>query len=415
MKPMNIETLISTLDKIRSLEDCENQQLIHLSSETGDIRIDELSKMPVHINVITIAAVGKLKETAHSLILQNLLQHPSILDSFIKKVVGISDFNLKPKDIRPAEQDRIDLSIFGRDICIIIENKVNNAPEQPSQIYRYVKFAMDEGYESEQIKVLYLNSNHHCKPSDFSLTDNGQRIPKEIEDSLVVKDYAHDIYNWIKELPAIIPKDQKYITSALYQYKDYLEDFFYLNDKYAVMKERIKNSIITNILTDLSDTNDSDYSKRIKVLDEAAENLQQLLDGINELANEYSVKQDRTHIKAELEKTDKHLMDLTPYGYDELNSGVKIELNGKTGYIAYGYGDKEYIGFAFETSMLTKSEISYLNRMFKRFGKENYGEEDLWPCWNYIGSVTLLNEFSNFVNFVQVNSKKDDKFQIEFI
>ncbi len=111
----------------------------------------------------------------------------------------------------------------------------------------------------------------------------------------------------------------------------------------------------------------------------------------------------------ELSKSDITLIDLTEFGYKQNNFGVKISINGKGGYIAYGYGDKEYIGFAFDTASLTKTELDHLNSLFKKFGKENYGEEDIWPCWNYIGQTSLLNEFSNFVQYVKAQSENDDK------
>lgn len=410
-----LEKLLNTLDSVLISGDKNNATLLNLSSEVGDIRIDELSRMPLHINVIMISAIGKLKETAHSSILQHLLKHQSILDSFIANVFGIDGVKVKSKNVRPAEQDRIDISVYDTDICIIIENKVNNAPEQPGQIYRYVKLAMETGYKAEQVRVLYLNSNNHCKPSDFSLTENGERIPQEVEETIVIKDYAHDIYDWLKELPSIIPEDQEYLLSALHQYQDYLEEKFHLTDKYKNMKERIRITITENLLKGLSDENDADYSKRINALDEASENLQQLLDSVNELANSYSVTKDAILIKQEISKYDLSLIDLAQYGYEQNEFGVKIAINGKPGYIAYGYGDREYIGFAFETSSLTKAEINYLNRLFKKLGKENYGEEELWPCWNYIGETTLLNEFSNFAHYVKKQSEIEDKVKIEFI
>ena len=411
------ELLIEAMNSYSRAEDSANENLLMLSSEVGDIRKDELSQMPLHINVIMISAVGKLKETAHSSVLQHLIKHQTILDSFIESIIGIDSLRVNSKSVRPAEQERIDVSIYDKDICIIIENKVNDAVEQPGQIFRYVELALMAGYKEDQIRVLYLNSKHHDKPSDFSLTENGEnikRIPKTIEDNIIVRDYAHDIYNWIKKLPSVIPAHEHYIISALHQYQDYLEEYFYLTDKYQSMKERIKATIIENILRGLSDTNDVDYSQRINALEEASENLQQLIDGVNELRNSYYVKRDATAIQTELVKSGLTLLDLSEYGYDQNNFGVGININGKGGFIAYGYGDSEYICFAFETETLTKAEVAYLNRVFKKLGKENAGAEDKYPCWSYIGDTTLLNEFSNFVQYVKNLTETDEKCLIKF-
>lgn len=411
---VNIEKLLQTINQYSLFYEKAAVALLSLASEVGVIREEEKAKIPSHINVIMISAVGRLKETAHSSILQHFLRNQLILDSFVKTILGNDNIKVRVKNVRTAEQDRIDVSIYEKGLCVIIENKVNDAAEQPGQIYRYVELALEAGYSEEQILVLYLNSTHRTKPSDFSLTKDGYRIPKIVEDNIIVKDYSHDIYNWLKELITLIPENEKYLLSALCQYIDYLEEYFYLTDKYEIMKERIKSTISDNILKGLSDENDVDFSQRLSVLEEASENLQQLLDGVNDLINTLEVRKDAVQIQVELSKSNFDLIDLKEFGYEQDNFGIKIDINGKGGYIAYGYGDKEYIGFAFDTATLTKTEITYLNRVFKKFGKENYGEEEIWPCWNYIGETTLLNEFSNFVQYVHELSLNDDKCKIKF-
>lgn len=131
------------------------------------------------------------------------------------------------------------------------------------------------------------------------------------------------------------------------------------------------------------------------------------------MINELSVRKDAMPIIEELDTSNIKLVDLTDFGYDQDNYGVHITINGKSGYIAYGYGDKEYIGFAFDSELLTRTEKSTLNRIFKKFGKENFGEEDLWICWNYIGNTSLLSEYVNFVRFVERNLKIDKKVVIK--
>lgn len=413
----NIDLVSQTLENISLLTDKANIQLLALAVQIENIRKEELAKLPLHINVIKISAAGKLRETAHSSILQQLLKFPSILDSFIKSIICLNNIKITPADIRNVEQDNMDISIFAKNACIIIENKINNAPEQQGQIYRYVDCALKYGYDESQIHILYLNSNHRRKPSVKSLTANGEnllRIPKTIEDNMLVMDYAHDIYSWIKDLHSHIPICQPYLLSALHQYQDYLEEHFHLTDKFKDMKESIKVAISTNILNGLSDDNDADFSARINRLEETSENLQQLIEGVNELIAVLSAKRKAVEIQSELAKYDLTIIDLTKYGYDQYNYGVRISINGKSGYIAYGEGDGEYIGFAFDTELLTKSEKDCLCKIFKKFGKVNFGEEDSWPCWNYIGETSLLNEFTNFVLFVREQSTNIDKYHIDF-
>ena len=411
-KEILFSSLLNTIDNSESKE---IKNIYSLSRFAGEIRNDEISRMPLHINVIMIAAKGKLKETAHSEILQYLLRKQEILDSFASKILGLTNKKLYVKDVRPAEQDRIDISIYSDKLCVIIENKVNDAVEQTGQIFRYVQLAKEEGYKDDEIIVLYLNSKHWDKPSDKSLTKNGEgkeRIPTIIEKNLIVKDYAHDIYNWAKDLSLILLPSEEYIKSALHQYLDYLEEYFYLTDKFTTMKERIKLIIESEILAGLSDENDVNYANRIKVLEDANEDLNLLRDSIEEKIEELKKLQDFTMIKRDLAEKGVTLVDMEEYGYDEGNAGVKIALNGKGGFITYGYADREYIGLGFNTSGLTETEISTLNRLFKRFGKENFGAEPKLPCWNYIDEKSsVINEYVNFVLFIKdIVENEDDKY-----
>lgn len=152
----NIDLVSQTLENISLLTDKANIQLLALAVQIENIRKEELAKLPLHINVIKISAAGKLRETAHSSILQQFLKYPSILDSFIKSIICLNNIKITPADIRNVEQDNMDISIFAKNACIIIENKINNAPEQQGQIYRYVDCALKYGYDESQIHILYL-------------------------------------------------------------------------------------------------------------------------------------------------------------------------------------------------------------------------------------------------------------------
>ncbi len=419
-----IKKLISILSEQAADKSKEQMELFVTSDKIGRILKAELAKMPLHINVIAISAVGKLKETAHSSVLQHLLKNQAILDSFMNQIIGISNCKVSSKKVRTAEQDRIDVSIFDERLCVIIENKVNDAVEQPGQIYRYVQKAKEIGYGDHEIKVLYLNSSHHYIPSDFSLTKDGngvERISPEIERNIIVKDYAHDIYEWVCKLPNLLPDNEKFLHSAILQYQDYLEEYFHITDKFKNMKDKIRKTIISEILSEFSDENDINYSKRIERLEETSANLQELLGGVNELINELSICQIKLNsrrvaepIKQELKKFGYNLINLSDFGYTENNYGVRISINGKIGYIVYGYAEREYIGFAFDTYCLTKAEKDALGLIFNKFGKENAGEEPRLVCWQYIGCTSLLDAFLNFVLYVRNFTNTENKCAIRF-
>ena len=107
---------------------------ILLSKHVDEIISRHLSIRPFHLNVIEAACRGRFKETGHSLVLADLLKHPIIQSSFIERFLNIQHEFM---DVT-AEKDRVDVALKGKDIFVIVENKVNAADEQKNQVYRYV-------------------------------------------------------------------------------------------------------------------------------------------------------------------------------------------------------------------------------------------------------------------------------------
>lgn len=107
---------------------------ILLSKHVDEIISRHLSMRPFHLNVIEAACRGRFKETGHSLVLADLLKHPIIQSSFIERFLNIQHEFM---DVT-AEKDRVDVALKGKDIFVIVENKVNAADEQKNQVYRYV-------------------------------------------------------------------------------------------------------------------------------------------------------------------------------------------------------------------------------------------------------------------------------------
>ena len=72
-----------------------------------------------------------------------------------------------------AEKNRIDVALKGKDIFVIIENKVNDAEEMENQIYRYVNEIGIKKYDFtlSQIYVIYLTPTNRTLPSLYSLCE----------------------------------------------------------------------------------------------------------------------------------------------------------------------------------------------------------------------------------------------------
>ena len=198
---------------------------ILLSKHVDEIISRHLSIRPFHLNVIEAACRGRFKETGHSLVLADLLKHPIIQSSFIERFLNIQHEFM---DVT-AEKDRVDVALKGKDIFVIVENKVNAADEQKNQVYRYVhEIGIKKyGFKLSQIYVVYLNPSNRTPPSAYSLCDenNENNVFEALgEKHYTVQSYKYDIADWLRELAI---DNEPHISSALDQYIDFLENKFH--------------------------------------------------------------------------------------------------------------------------------------------------------------------------------------------
>ena len=218
---------------------------IRLSERVHQIIKTHLDKLPFHLNVIEAACRGRFKETGHSLILANLLKHPVIQSSFIKNFLNIQHEYMHVT----AEKNRIDVALKGKDIFVIIENKVNDAEEMENQIYRYVNEIgiKKYGFTLPQIYVIYLNSTTRTLPSPYSLCDKNKEnnVFEALEkEHFKVLSYKYDITDWLRKLSI---ENEPHIASALDQYIDFLENKFYTSPIYQNMNKEIKDFILKEL------------------------------------------------------------------------------------------------------------------------------------------------------------------------
>ncbi len=249
---------------------------IRLSERVHQITKTHLDKMPFHLNVIEAACRGHFKETGHSLVLANLLKHPVIQSSFIKNILNIQHEYMHVT----AEKNRIDVALKGKDIFVIIENKVNDAEEMENQIYRYVNEIGIKKYDFtlSQIYVIYLNPTNRTLPSLYSLCDKNKEnnvfeaLGKE---HFKVLSYKYDITDWLRKLSI---ENEPHIASALDQYIDFLENKFYTSSIYQNMNKEIKDFILKELhIEGLT------LQEQITALKNEQEKVTTLLDSIEDL------------------------------------------------------------------------------------------------------------------------------------
>ena len=249
---------------------------IRLSERVHQIIKPHLDRIPFHLNVIEAACRGRFKETGHSLILANLLKHPVIQSSFIKNFLNIQHEYMHVT----AEKNRIDVALKGKDIFVIIENKVNDAEEMENQIYRYVNEIgiKKYGFTLPQIYVIYLNSTTRTQPSLYSLCDKNKEnnVFEALEkEYFKVLSYKYDITDWLRNLSI---ENEPHIASALDQYIDFLENKFYTSPIYQNMNKEIKDFILKELhIEGLT------LQEQITALKNEQEKVKTLLDSIEDL------------------------------------------------------------------------------------------------------------------------------------
>lgn len=277
----------------------ERKELFISAEEMAEIKKRELDKLPYYINVIDSAARGKLRETAHSRILADLLRHPKIQRAFLKEMLDIdSNCDLKVETEVGSMESHIDIALYKpNEKFIIIENKANWAVEQPRQIWRYVReIAMKKyGFEESQIYVLYLNPKENPLPSEQSVKNGDDSIVETLGPRFVIKSFAYDIVNWLNKLH--FSTDEPYIKSAADQYASYLEHFYGTSKQLESMKSALKEFIIERINLKAMSLND-----KISELTDISEKLRDMLDTADSLNREYKEKWLRCCIHSIAEK-----------------------------------------------------------------------------------------------------------------
>lgn len=246
---------------------------IKCGCQVSDIVARHLSRRPFHLNVIEAACQGRFKETGHSLVLADMLRHPAIQSSFMEQFLGL---NLNYMEVT-AETDRVDVALKGKDIFVIVENKVNAAVEQNCQVYRYVhEIAIEKyGYSLSQIYVLYLNPTNHNPPSEYSLCDENNVFEELGNDHYNVLSYKYDVTDWLR---GISVSNEPHIVSALDQYIDFLENKFHTTSLDIDMNNEIKDFLLKELQVD-----NSPLEEQLSALDSQYNKTQELLSAIDSL------------------------------------------------------------------------------------------------------------------------------------
>lgn len=295
---------------------CDLKSGIRISLHVSEIVKRHLSIRPFHLNVIEAACHGRFKETGHSLVLADMLRHPVIQRSFLERFLNL-EYNYLAVT---AETDRVDVALKGEEVFVIIENKVNAAEEQRSQVYRYVHdIAIDKyGYNISQIYVIYLNPTNHNLPSIYSLCDenNEKNVFDELgEEHYTVLSYKYDITDWLRCLSV---SNEPHIDSALDQYTDFLENKFH-----TTLLDRDMNNEIKELLLKELHVENKSMEEQIQALENQYVKTEELLRYIENLKIEIRKKLSHEKIREWQKDIEKQLG--LKLAEDEHSFGIQLK------------------------------------------------------------------------------------------
>lgn len=337
-----------------------------------------IDSQPLRINVIYYAARGMLKEVAHSMILAGLLGEKVILNNFLDTFLSSSnhedDYEIK------REFNHIDVSLENESNFIIIENKVNDAIEQPHQIFQYVKDAMKTG---KNVFVIYLNSVARDFPTEKSLNDaNGKSVFELIsEKHFVVLSYMYDILPWLDKLENDFTNEPeyRYLKTSLFQYIDYLKMKFNINDEFSnKMKEKLDE--LLGIDSECGDV------ERLSFYHQELSLLETYCDEINKVKIEI-VKKLLEDCKKQLQKDWGNKINFEANKYDDKTGFIFSILNDKIKIVLTTTNYEPWWGFRVEDEKLRKCVKRKLESFFCNI-ETGYP----WHLWRYTKFSDIMSD-----------------------
>lgn len=230
---------------------------------TYSIRYDEERTKLQRCNVIEQLHAN---ENAHSRILVDILNYNIdgqylFVESFKHMLAEkCSDFeNLSNLFVKPEITIEKRLN-FGRRIdiyienyshyAVIIENKVNWAPDQQNQIdYYFKEISETTNLEDQEIFIVYLTRDGSKVVSENSFNEVKERVGykgKKDTGRFLSINFKEDIIPWLQDTYNSIPKGSDYmeIMSAIYQYVEYLKIICGLKKDEKEMNEKILKELL---------------------------------------------------------------------------------------------------------------------------------------------------------------------------
>ena len=358
---------------------------LSFSDQVHDIIKKHEERRPFHLNVIEAVCHGNFRETGHSLVLADMLKHPDIRSSFLERFLNLKYDALEVT----AERATIDVALKGNGIFVIIENKVNAADEQKSQVYRYVhEIGIDKyGYKLSEIYVIYLNPETHDNPSEYSLCDenNENNVFEALgEEHYKVLSYKYDIIDWLRGIS--IP-NEPHIESALDQYLDFLENKFHTTLLDTEMNKDIREFLLKELQIE-----SKSLEEQISALGSQYEKTAELLSSIDSLKIELRKELSHDMIEEWQKRIETEKLPEIQLNKEEHSFGIQLKNKVRLG-IWDGFDSTDllpYWGFQYKQDNKENIQEVYeqIDRLLEKAGMEiespSTDRSTVWIAWKTI-------------------------------
>lgn len=182
-------------------------------------------------------------ENEHSKRLRNLLdEHVGcdyhILKSFIEYFIDDRLVISQPEIT--FNEEYIDIWIKDTNYAIIIENKVNGAPDRYKQIENYINKTKDTDYNLSQIYVIYLAKDENDRPENEALGKYEEHLGnrfKIVPNVCKENSNKKNLLSWLKSIKGIVLSSHR--QQELQTEIDLLEK--HLNESQDAMGIRVPN------------------------------------------------------------------------------------------------------------------------------------------------------------------------------
>ncbi|WP_314942797.1 PD-(D/E)XK nuclease family protein [Porphyromonas endodontalis] len=358
---------------------------LSFSDQVNGIIKNHEARRPFHLNVIEAVCHGNFRETGHSLVLADMLKHHAIQSSFLERFLNLKYDALEVT----AERDRVDVALKGNGIFVIIENKVNAAEEQKSQVYRYVhEIGMDKyGYKLSEIYVIYLNPRTHDNPSEYSLCDenNENNVFEALgEEHYKVLSYKYDIIDWLRGIS--IP-NEPHIESALDQYLDFLENKFHTTLLDTEMNKDIREFLLKELQIE-----SKSLEEQISALGSQYEKTAELLSSIDSLKIELRKELSHDMIEEWQKRIETEKLPEIQLNKEEHSFGIQLKNKVRLG-IWDGFDSTDllpYWGFQYKQDNKENIQEVYgqIDELLEKAGMEiespSTDRSTVWIAWKTI-------------------------------